>query len=247
MSDQSAPGEHGASPAANMPAPTGFDEVSFGHFGSVAGGEVWELAWAPDTGAVQAREISAGYPSSTAGGKRFLGRVPTVDYVRDLITAITRTHGGDGWRSTHGIDELTRWLRMLGAALDGEVWTWPAPLHQDLSAYYLDYDHTRDLIDSTDLELAARELWEDVDELSAQARDTARVLMEGLSAGGTLAQAARAAQELVDVAIALHLVLNDAYHVAHQRFPGRRSSADRPPIPPAPRDIGQEHGRVGTA
>jgi hypothetical protein len=224
MPDHAANRDHGARPPAKAPARPGATEVPLGQFGSVHDGGLWEVTWAPDTGAVQAWQTPSARTPSTTECARLLGSVHTVDYVRDTIDAITRTHGSDRWRSTHGVEELSRWLRMLRAAIDGEAWRWPAPVHEDLRAYYLDYGHTRDLVDPTDLKLAASELWEDLDDLAAQARDIVRDLLESLDDDGTLARAARAAQDLVEVATALHLALNDGYHVAHHRSPGQRPS-----------------------
>jgi hypothetical protein len=205
----------------NGPRPT---DVDFGHFGSVRDGEVWTVVWEPDTHIVRAWPASASAGGPPEKRPKVLGRAPGLDYVEDTVAAITRAHGDAGWRAPRGLEELARWLTRLAVALDGEAWKWPGPLNMELRAFYLDYGHTRDEVDPADLELAATELWDDLDDLAAQARTLLNRLAVSLNGDGSLAGAALAAQDLVDVATAIHLALNDAYHVAHQRRPGRRPS-----------------------
>jgi hypothetical protein len=220
-----------ASSSASSPASSGMGEVPLGRFGSAHTQTLWEVVWDPAASAVAAWPAPSAKPASD-NRRRILGRVPTIEYVQDTIDAISGAHGNDDWQATHGVEELSRWLCMVRIALEGEAWRWPAPMDDDLRAYYLDYGHTRGLVDRENLDLTACELWHDLDDLAAQACGVAQDVVANLGTDGALALAARAAQELVDVAIALHLALNDGYHAAHQRFPGPRRSSTRPPSPP---------------
>jgi hypothetical protein len=194
--------------------------VVIGEFGAAGASAPWTVVWRNDTGEVYARPNSSLGPQSRRDPDRLLGRVPTVDYVNDIVEVITRSRGATDWKAHSGVDELARWLRMVTSALDATTASAASALAEGDNAYYLDYGHIRSDVDRSTTELMGRELWEDLDDTAANASRTLSELTEILRGTGNLAQAAAASLRLLELAVGLHVALSEAYEVAHRELPG---------------------------
>jgi len=200
----------------------GTETVVIGEFGAAGDASMWTVFWQNGTGKVYARPDSPPGRQSGRSADRLIGRVPTVDYVHDILQVITRSRGDSDWKRDSGIDELARWLRMVASALDADSASAASALAESQNAYYLDYGHTRRDVDSSAIELLARELWEDVDDTAANASRALSDLIDTLHGSGNLAQAATASQQLVELAVGLHVALTEAYQAAHRQLPRRQ-------------------------
>jgi hypothetical protein len=200
--------------------PTDTGMVVIGEFGAAGGSATWTVVWRNDTGEVYARPHSPPGARSRRDPDRLLGRVPTVDYVNDIVEEITRSRGATDWRRHSGVDELARWLRMVASALDATTASAASALAEGDNAYYLDYGHTRRDVDRSTTQLMGRELWEDLDVTAANASRTLSELTETLHGNGNIAQAAAASLKLLELAVGLHVALSEAYEVAHRERPG---------------------------
>jgi hypothetical protein len=199
----------------------GTGTIVIGEFGAAGDAATWTVFWQNGTGKVYARPNPPQGRQTGRSADRLIGRVPAVDYVNDIVETITRSRGDSDWQRDSGIDELARWLRMVSCALDAGSATAASALAEVQNAYYLDYGHTRHDVDSSLIEFLARELWEDLDDTAANASRTLSHLIDTLHGSGNLAQAATASQQLLELAVGLHIALTEAYQLAHRQLPRR--------------------------
>jgi hypothetical protein len=219
VDDGTGPGIY-ASQGSRPPSRPEATEVVSQNFGAIGDTSRWTVYWVARTGDVYAHRHLRRPVGDSNQDDRLLGRVPTVDYLHDTVRAISRSRNSSDWEQKSGIDELARWLRRVMAALNAEALTLPFADNEDVALYYIDYGHTRDTVEGSTSNLSARELWDDLDDTTADARTLLDDLTDTLNGDGNLARAATAAQSLVELAIAMHIALHDAYQVAHQQLPG---------------------------
>jgi hypothetical protein len=221
MSDAGADADGGVRGRGVDRGASGDADVLIGDFGAVGDTSRWSVYWCEGTGEVYARRcLSVTGEASRRRPARLLGRVPAVAYLSETLRAIDFSRHDERWKDTLGIDEIERWLRMVAASLNAEAGDWLSTLNGDTTAYYLDHGHTRSSVDFSTAELMARELWDDLDDTAAHAASTLSELIDILHEDGNLARAATVAQRLVELAIGMHLALNEAYRVGHQQLPG---------------------------
>ena len=108
---------------------------------------------------------------------------------------------------------------MVTAGLDGTAWRRYQTDEDAACAHYIDWGHTRREVNQVLTDLDGVELWQDLDQLVAQAGALIDALSRALSPDGPIAASATLAQELTECAVSMHLALGDAYRAMHKARP----------------------------
>lgn len=184
------------------------------------GGDRWSVWWRVDP-TDHVDEGTVAPRVDRAPNRRFVGSVPRVEYLEEVLAVADRAHGSSGWRRS-GVVVAQQWLARLAAALDGEVHYAPAGWSDQPAPLYVDLGHDRSLVEDHRDRLLAQECWELLDQLAADAQRTLEALLRELCGPGNVARSAELSAELVERATAVHLTLADAYRAAHAARPGRQ-------------------------
>ncbi|MFN0089205.1 MAG: hypothetical protein ACKVWR_02895 [Acidimicrobiales bacterium] len=200
-------------PADGTAGADGEPEPMPGTFGSSGGPGAWRLTWFPGAGDVVAEAVTG----AAAPAQRLLGRLPAARYLALTVAAVDEARGSTAWREGAGVELLLEWISRVRAALDGELGQMAD--ESRTTPYYLDLGHSRQLLGDLTDHLLAPELWNELDENVTRARGAADSLALLLAGDANLAQATRRAQELVELALSVHVALADGYRAAHERFP----------------------------
>lgn len=182
----------------------------------------WTVTWNPATHEVTATRTTRARSSATVDIVKTLARLPTVGYIDDLLDIIKRARAATATTEhTVTFDDLSHWLTRLDRALaDTTTAITLADTIIDDDAFYLDYGHSCGTFDPNDHNYTAPELWHDLADNAAQARDQLQRLATELHDNGNLASAAAEAKELATTAIAMHIALQAAYSTTHWATPG---------------------------
>lgn len=189
----------------------------------------WTVTWNRDGGEVVAARRATPAVAGPPLEVRTLARVPTVDYVHDILNSLTTSRAAPGADQPVSFERLARRLAQLNLALWDTPSTHGTGTLTDDDPFYLDYGHTYGNFDASDCRFIARELWDDLEDNAASAGDLLQGLIAEFRNDGSLASATSHALELVATTIAIYIALQEAYRTAHQTSPGPQTGRSETP------------------